>query len=230
LFIYGIFIKIDYFETNFFKINLSPMNHLFKSFALIKGIVRVCNRTRISVIPKDYKKNVSSTRQGISQIGKDLEITKGLFALTEQSVVPKHNITNMHYGLSQIKLEFEKACEHGHLEIVKLMIDQGATNWNNGLYIACKYGHLEIVKLMIEQGATDWNTGLEGACYSGNIEIVKLMIEQGATDWNYGLYIAFREEHMEIIHLMINNGAETVIDGYDLTKYIMIRYAYKKYQ
>jgi len=43
---------------------------------------------------------------------------------------------------------------------------------------ACEGGNIEIVKLMIEKGATDWNWGLYGACKGGNIEIVKLMIEK----------------------------------------------------
>jgi ankyrin repeat protein len=40
---------------------------------------------------------------------------------------------------------------------------------------------LEIVNLLIKEGADDWNNGLWNACSSGNLEIVTLMIEKGAT-------------------------------------------------
>lgn len=35
-------------------------------------------------------------------------------------------------------------------------------NWNRGLYESCLIGHLELVKLMIKNGARDWNHGLLG--------------------------------------------------------------------
>jgi ankyrin repeat protein len=43
------------------------------------------------------------------------------------------------------------------LEIIKLMIEKGANNWNDGLCSACRNENLEIVKLMIEKGATHCN-------------------------------------------------------------------------
>ena len=46
-----------------------------------------------------------------------------------------------------------KALECNNINIIRLMIEKGANNWNNGLYYACKGGHMEIVKLMIERGA-----------------------------------------------------------------------------
>ncbi len=47
-----------------------------------------------------------------------------------------------------------------------------------GLYKACKSGHLDIVNLVIEKGANDWNRGLIGAYRGGNLEIVNLMLER----------------------------------------------------
>jgi len=43
---------------------------------------------------------------------------------------------------------------------------------------ACKNGNIEIINLMIEKGAANWNWGLSGACKGDNIEIVNLMIEK----------------------------------------------------
>ena len=43
-------------------------------------------------------------------------------------------------------MSFYNACKTGDLKLVQLMIQQGANNWNNGLYGACSGGHLEIVQ------------------------------------------------------------------------------------
>lgn len=42
------------------------------------------------------------------------------------------------------------------------------------------FGNMEIVQLMIEKGATDWDGGLEGACSGGIKSAVLLMIAKGA--------------------------------------------------
>jgi Ankyrin repeats (3 copies) len=94
----------------------------------------------------------------------------------------------------------------GHMEIVKLMIEKGATGFNSGMRYAAKGGYMEIVKLMIEKGATDFNRGMAYASEGGHMEIVKLMIEKGATDFNWGANRAVRGGHMEIVKLMVEKG------------------------
>ena len=56
----------------------------------------------------------------------------------------------------------------GNKEIVEMMIEKGADDWNEGLIIACYEGNKEIVELMIEKGADNWNRGLRYACERGN--------------------------------------------------------------
>ena len=61
---------------------------------------------------------------------------------------------------------------------------------------------MELVKLMIEKGANDWNNGLEYACIGGYKEIMKLMIEKGANNLQEGLEIANKYNHLEIINYL----------------------------
>ena len=61
--------------------------------------------------------------------------------------------------------EFKNACEGGHMDIVQLMIQKGADDWNGGLWKACYGGHMDIIQLMIQKGAYNWNGGLWKACY-----------------------------------------------------------------
>ncbi len=73
------------------------------------------------------------------------------------------------------------ACQGGHIEIVKLMIEKGASQWNWALSYACVGGHMDIVKLMIDLGGDNWNWGLRRACTGGHIDIIKFLIEKGAS-------------------------------------------------
>jgi ankyrin repeat protein len=99
------------------------------------------------------------------------------------------------------------AAEGGHMEIVKLMIEKGATEFNSAMYNAARGGHMEIVKLMIEKGATEFNWAMGDAAKGGHMEIVKLMIEKGATDFDSAMRNAARGGNMEIVKLMIEKGA-----------------------
>jgi Ankyrin repeats (3 copies) len=99
------------------------------------------------------------------------------------------------------------AAKGGHMEIVKLMIEKGATNFDWAIKYAAKGGHMEIVKLMIEKSATYFNAGMAYAAEGGQMEIIKLMIEKGATNFNWAMRSAARGGHMEIVKLMIEKGA-----------------------
>jgi len=60
----------------------------------------------------------------------------------------------------------------------ELLIEKGATDFDNGLDGACQCNHIEIVNLLIEKGAFDLNRKLYYACLCGHIEIAKLLIEK----------------------------------------------------
>ena len=58
---------------------------------------------------------------------------------------------------------------------------------NNAMSNAAWKGHVEIVKLCKEWGATDFNRAMSNAAWEGHVEIVKLCKEWGATDFNLSL-------------------------------------------
>ena len=74
----------------------------------------------------------------------------------------------------------EEACLGGHRDLVDVMIEKGAHEWNWGLNRALFGGHRDLVDLMIIKGANDWNRGLSGACEGGHRDLVDLMILKGA--------------------------------------------------
>lgn len=64
-------------------------------------------------------------------------------------------------------------------------------NLNVSLVKACQSGHLEIVKLLMKYGADDLNYGLEAACIHEKFQVVKFLVEHGADelhkmyDWKF---------------------------------------------
>jgi Ankyrin repeats (3 copies) len=94
------------------------------------------------------------------------------------------------------------AAYEGNIEIVKLMIEKGATDFDWAILEAAEGGHMEIVKLMIENGATDFNTAMINAAEGGYMEIVKLMIEKGATDFDTAMNYAAIGGQMKIVEYL----------------------------
>ena len=73
-------------------------------------------------------------------------------------------------------LAMAEAARDGYLDVVKHMIDLGASDFNQAMFQAAVGGHLEIVKLMIEQGATNIDTCLLVAIVNGYYDIVVFML------------------------------------------------------
>ena len=74
---------------------------------------------------------------------------------------------------------FRNYCENNYvIKIRKLMKIGIGIDWDYGLWGACEGGHMDIVKFMIEKGANHWGWGLHNACKNGNTDIVKLLIEK----------------------------------------------------
>lgn len=78
-------------------------------------------------------------------------------------------------------------CRYGLIDVVKLLIENGANNLNGGLQIACRYNHPNIVNLLLEKGANDFDGSLYCAWRGKNFELMELMIQNGAT-YNLQIY------------------------------------------
>ena len=111
------------------------------------------------------------------------------------------------------------ASANGHLEMVKLLVENGA-DYTNALRLASREGHLEVVKYLVEDGANinaknkDSWTALMWASLNGHLEVVKYLIENGADinakdkdGWTVLMW-ASREGHLEVVKYLIENGAD----------------------
>jgi hypothetical protein len=136
---------------------------------------------------------------------------------TEDVLECLRNGENIHKGL-------EGACYGGHMKLVELMIEMGASggdmDFDRGLESACFSGQKEMVEFMIERGAKNLNYGLEIACCVNNKEIALLMIEKGAVDLNNGLEEACYSHCKEMAELMIEKGATNFNKGLEIACYV----------
>tara|TARA_R110001599_G_scaffold9946_2_gene49198 strand:- start:128 stop:733 length:606 start_codon:yes stop_codon:yes gene_type:complete len=71
----------------------------------------------------------------------------------------------------------------GNMDIIKLMIDKGATNFNLSLIYAAEEGYINIVEFAIDMGATNFNSGMIHAIMGGHIDMAKLMYGRGANNF-----------------------------------------------
>jgi ankyrin repeat protein len=78
------------------------------------------------------------------------------------------------------------ACDKGHVEVVKLLIERGANvNVKDTFYgevplgWALSHGHAQVLKLLLDKGATGIERALTEGVQEGNIEIVKIALEKG---------------------------------------------------
>ncbi|CAI7601305.1 unnamed protein product [Penicillium pancosmium] len=117
------------------------------------------------------------------------------------------------------------ASRNGHTEIVRLLIQRGATvNFydNRGqtpLFGASFYGHKEVVELLIDNGAelstaSNRNSPLIGASERGNEAIVQLLVENGAdlecrslSSERTPLVAASGGGHEAVVRFLIEKGA-----------------------
>jgi ankyrin repeat protein len=95
-----------------------------------------------------------------------------------------------------------EAAKGGRIEILKLMIEKGGTDFDLAMAGAAKGGHIGIGKLLIEKGAVNFNGAMIWAAEGGNMEIVKLMVEKGATDFDRAMNNAAKGGHMEIVEYL----------------------------
>ena len=100
---------------------------------------------------------------------------------------------------------FSLAAFHGHLEVVKLLLEKG-TPAREAISGAASGGDVDMVQLLLEHGAHP-DDGISSAAERGHVEIVKLLLEKGASA-NHGIREAAGGGQNEIVRLLLEHGAD----------------------
>ncbi|XP_052058901.1 uncharacterized protein LOC127699188 [Mytilus californianus] len=116
------------------------------------------------------------------------------------------------------------ACNHGHTEMVKMLLERGAESDHNCSSLvlkACQRGYTEILMILLDKGAhcnacdSMGHSLVMKACEYGHREIVKLLLDKGADcnkcddQGNSTLIYAFGDGHIEIVKLLLDRGADS---------------------
>ena len=150
------------------------------------------------------------------------------------------------------------ASKKGHIEIVKLLIDNGAelearmTDGTTPLHLASLHNQLPVVELLLAKGVNinvekeSGRTPLYSACEKNNVEIVNALLKKGANPniirhipqkYNDSpLRLAIRNCNLDIIKLLIQYGATEVDNHYsgfincdeNVGKYLIDKFNFSK--
>lgn len=111
------------------------------------------------------------------------------------------------------------ACDKGHVELVRLLIERGAdVNVKDTFYgevplgWALSHGHAQIVRVLLDKGANGTDRALMSGVEDGNVEIVKIALDKGGLKpetLNSALRRASSEKK-EIVELLKKAGAVVV--------------------
>lgn len=98
-------------------------------------------------------------------------------------------------------------CARGNTSIIALLLLMGAKHSRDGFGRACESGNMAAVNMLVGYGANYWNAGLCGACRGGHMHIAENMIERGANVWNAGLISAAAGGKLCTARAMLGRGA-----------------------
>ena len=131
------------------------------------------------------------------------------------------NVNRRHF-YTQDTLLIEAAA-NGHLDVVKLLIENGADvnlkgeAWYGPLHAAASKGHIEVVKILLENGADvnifQQNKPLHNAAMNGHIEVAEILLAHGAdinakgTDEAAPLHTAASNNQLAMVKWLLSKGA-----------------------
>jgi len=129
-----------------------------------------------------------------------------------------------HYeGADEVATEgnaFQIACEYGHVEVAKALLDYGRANCDLDDYLlrACLYGRHDIVALLLPRGAdihANNDEALRLACKNGHIEVAEMLLAHGANvhaDNEAPLRSAYASDHHGLVNVLLAHGAQPLPD------------------
>ncbi len=239
-----ILVKQKFYTTeDFYKfiksyINISTWNRLIKKgFERNRydcaNLVETIDKHELLKIFKAltyYKqdRNISESVRDLMKPKSEEDILKSIDNLSSEELLKKSCQLGL---LNGVKLALEKgvdpsidnnfaieyASKNGHLEIVKLLLQDervDPSDHNNyAIECASKNGHTEVVKLLLQDERVDpsdhRNDAIRYASENGHTEVVKLLLQDKRVDpsanYNYAIRVALEYGYIETVKLLLQD-------------------------
>lgn len=197
---------------------------------LNEGLFSACRGKNVKLVKKLIKNGATKLNKGLLVASSENDlltllflISKGANNLNEAFGVAcyYHSNTVIAYFIPRgvdFNYGLKNACRGGQINIIKFLIECGASDINGCFYEACKHGDLDIVMYLIERGATVFDTGLQGAAESEfPEEVCEKLLELGANP-DYGLIGACNKGDYTLMKYFIDHGAQNIFEMMDIHK------------
>ncbi len=119
-------------------------------------------------------------------------------------------------GASNLDGALGEASLYGQIDTVKLLLDAGASNLDEALKRASMHGKSNTVKLLLDAGASNLDEVFELAVISGEIDTVKQLLDAGASDLHRALSLVSGCGYIDIAKLLLDAGASNLDEALDM--------------
>ena len=156
---------------------------------------------------QSVQKEQSAQKEHIAQERFILGIINNSWRLLNYAI--KNNINN----IDDFECGATYACQYNNIDMLKLFISKGISDYEDIVYSACFYGHYDIVKLLLTEPKThsEKGYGFSIACGAGHLEIVKLLFDE-KSDLRWAFENACCGSNINVVNYLIEKG----INGVDM--------------
>jgi ankyrin repeat protein len=163
------------------------------SLGLNNALDYVCEQRNMNVIRFLLKNKATVGNYCLEKIIKN-NYTDVLGLLLEYKSI------DVEYGLL-----YASRCDN--LDIVKLMVDNGAVKFNESFTEACSYGNTRTAIFLVNAGATRLGPGINRCCdWSSHVEIIKFIIKKNRYYFNECVYYACMSGNTKVLQAIMDCG------------------------
>lgn len=106
------------------------------------------------------------------------------------------------------------AAEHGHRDIARFLVKQGANNLNDAMVVAAQHGHAPTVAYLARKGASNLNGAMVAAAQHGHLHTVDYLLEKGANDIERAFSTATGNGKLEVANYLANIKYTAMLTSY----------------
>lgn len=197
----------DVMELAEYENNLKFIKILFKygadnlNYILIKSLER--NHMDIANFMISSGANIFDSFLEACKIGSE----ESIIYFLRHDIIKNHNYNKGPFSTKTpyIDLGLYVASSNDHVNIIKLFLENGATNINHALLLASEHNSINAVKYFLEIGATD-SDSLYYASKNKNVEIVEILLEHGIRDLKgSAINSASQKGNKDIVKLLLQH-------------------------